>query len=341
MHCPLSSKVGSMAAAQRRLVVFCGAPDSWRGLEQIANSESIRERFEVVGVVADHRSTRSDPVATVAAAFGIPLLVDHLGAESSRQWIGALRPDYGLILTFGERLPVDVIGLFSGYVLNVHPSDLPKRRGGMALEATILSGESLVLTVHKVTSRLDQGPWLLKSAPVSVSNLDIDIVSRIRWSMTGEIVEAALLLVADDRDHFRAQDESAATYMWRRDTPRHLAVRWALDDPSMILRRALAGGAIVYVEVANEVTQLHLTQMFVVLAEHSHMPGLVLAYDGAVLKVACNGGYLHVTRFERHLGGGRTSIVEMDAIQSQFKSFGQETVAFLSPEEVDRRLNQD
>ncbi len=57
--------------------------------------------------------------------------------------------------------------------INVHPSDLPRYRGGFPLEAQILNGDRrLYVTVHHTVPRIDAGAVLARSQPLKIKRSD-------------------------------------------------------------------------------------------------------------------------------------------------------------------------
>tara|TARA_B110000046_G_scaffold112510_1_gene119673 strand:+ start:4358 stop:5317 length:960 start_codon:yes stop_codon:yes gene_type:complete len=60
-------------------------------------------------------------------------------------------------------VPEQIIEIFPLGVLNAHSGDLPKYKGNAAVNWAILNGEKeIALTIHKMTSRLDEGPIMVK-----------------------------------------------------------------------------------------------------------------------------------------------------------------------------------
>lgn len=57
--------------------------------------------------------------------------------------------------------------------INVHPSDLPRYRGGFPLEAQILAGERMLhISVHRTIRAIDAGEVLARSQPLKIKRSD-------------------------------------------------------------------------------------------------------------------------------------------------------------------------
>jgi methionyl-tRNA formyltransferase len=66
--------------------------------------------------------------------------------------------DIGILASFGEIIPKEVIKHFPLGILNIHPSLLPKYRGSSPLQAAILSEDTTGVSIIKLDEELDHGP---------------------------------------------------------------------------------------------------------------------------------------------------------------------------------------
>ena len=93
----------------------------------------------------------------------------------------------------------------------LHPSPLPKYRGGSPIQHQIINGESLsAVTFFKMTDKLDEGPILYQEYFSLKGNLK-DIFSRIIPLGTSGILRILTFNIKED-----LQDESQATFYKRR-----------------------------------------------------------------------------------------------------------------------------
>ena len=69
-----------------------------------------------------------------------------------------LKPDIGILASFGEIIPREVLNYFPHGILNIHPSLLPKYRGASPVRAAIAAGEiETGATIIKLDEKLDHG----------------------------------------------------------------------------------------------------------------------------------------------------------------------------------------
>jgi methionyl-tRNA formyltransferase len=78
----------------------------------------------------------------------------------------------GVICSFGQIIPSNILNLFPYGILNIHPSLLPKYRGASPIASAILSGDKVTgYTVILARAGLDTGP-VVGQKQVSISSSD-------------------------------------------------------------------------------------------------------------------------------------------------------------------------
>jgi phosphoribosylglycinamide formyltransferase-1 len=149
------------------------------GLEKAA-------RMGVPTAAIDHR-----PFGKDRAAFEAELLKPILAAE----------PDVICLAGFMRVLTPDFVGHFAGWMLNIHPSLLPKYPGLHTHARAIEAGDPEAgCTVHEVTPILDDGP-ILGQARVPVEPGDTPETLAVRVLVQEHRLYPAVLrrFVAGDR----------------------------------------------------------------------------------------------------------------------------------------------
>lgn len=115
--------------------------------------------------------------------------------------IDAYQPDLVVLAGFMRILTEGFVNHFSGRMLNIHPSLLPRYKGLNTHQQAIDNGDSVHgATVHFVTPDLDSGPLIIQaSVPVSADDNADSLASRvlenehliypkaIAWVATGRI----------------------------------------------------------------------------------------------------------------------------------------------------------
>ena len=121
--------------------------------------------YEVALVTGDNPDA---PGLGLAQAEGIPVVRIPAPAKDKSPFFAALQKtleDHSIDLIalagFMRIIPADFVDRWSGRILNIHPSLLPKYKGLGTHEAVLAAGETLTgATVHLVSNELDSGEIL-------------------------------------------------------------------------------------------------------------------------------------------------------------------------------------
>ncbi len=139
---------------------------------------------------------------------GIPqTVVDHrehadrAGFERAlRHALAACNPDLIILAGFMRILTPDFVNQFSGRMVNIHPSLLPKLRGLDTHARALATGETRHgASVHFVTSELDGGPVILQSTvPMHEHDTPETLAARVQ-AAEHRLYPAALRLICSGR----------------------------------------------------------------------------------------------------------------------------------------------
>lgn len=69
-----------------------------------------------------------------------------------------------LLAGFMKLIPADFVNLWSGRILNIHPSLLPAFPGLHSLQNSYAAGASMGITVHHVSPEMDAGPIIFQKS---------------------------------------------------------------------------------------------------------------------------------------------------------------------------------
>lgn len=99
--------------------------------------------------------------------------------------IEALKPDAGVVVSYGKIIPQAIIDLFPLGLVNIHASLLPKYRGASPIEAAILAGDSETgVSLMRIEAGLDSGPvYAQSSLPISENSTKPELFETL--SMLG------------------------------------------------------------------------------------------------------------------------------------------------------------
>jgi len=216
-------------------VVYCGTPaDAVPALRAL-----VEARYDVALVVTqpDRRRGRGSdlvpsPVKAAADTLGLPVRTPERAREVEAE-VRALDVDVGVVVAFGQLLPVPLLEATRLGFVNVHFSLLPRWRGASPVERAILAGDRETgVCVMRLEEGLDTGPvYACDRTPIAPeetagelrtrlvgigSDLLVRTLPRIETStpvpQVGEVTYAAKLTV----EEFRIDPAASATDLARR-----------------------------------------------------------------------------------------------------------------------------
>lgn len=124
-----------------------------------------------------------------------------------------IRPDIGIVASFGALIPQEIIDWPRLGLLNLHPSLLPKYRGSTPVPTAILNGEKETgLTIIKVDNQIDHGPIVLQfKEEIGKDETSDDLLKRLFAKGAQELI---LLLPEyfENKIELEDQKHSEATF---------------------------------------------------------------------------------------------------------------------------------
>jgi len=138
----------------------------------------VKSGYHVVGAVTQPdkpkgrgRKHIAPPVKTCALELGIPVYQpDRVRDEDFLDTFRKISPDMVALVAFGQILPREILDSPRFGCLNVHPSLLPKYRGGAPINWPIINGDRKTgVTIMLMDEGVDSGDILLQE------EIDIDI----------------------------------------------------------------------------------------------------------------------------------------------------------------------
>lgn len=167
------------------VVLISGSGSNLQSIIEGCQSGTIRGR--IVAVVSN-QSTAYGLVRAQQA--GIPATCLDAKAYSNRQAYDAAllalieqyQPDLVVLAGFMRILSPDFVAHFTGKLLNIHPSLLPKYPGLHTHRKALENGDKEHGTsVHFVTEELDGGPVILQAkVPIFPEDTEEDLIERVK-----------------------------------------------------------------------------------------------------------------------------------------------------------------
>ena len=140
-------------------VVYCGYDFFWTVLQEILSGGN--PLLALYTFRTDDYYHFHQKVAALAHGVGAPVQLDPITLHSLAHIPRAER-NLLICAAYPHKIPAEVIASFD-YVVNVHPSLLPHRRGPWPLPWSILRGDVKTgVTLHKLDRNLDTGDILLQ-----------------------------------------------------------------------------------------------------------------------------------------------------------------------------------
>lgn len=147
----------------KKRVLFVGIPD----MAYVCLDGLLREGVNLVGVVGpkkNHNTYKSfrDYVLDRKLNF---IEYDSLKDETFLNTLKDLNPDIAVVCSFNYKIPKAMLDIPKDGFVNVHPSLLPKYRGGNPYSAIIMNGEKESgVTLHLMDEGFDTGDIILQKS---------------------------------------------------------------------------------------------------------------------------------------------------------------------------------
>lgn len=232
---------------------------------------------------------KPDPLKTAALAAGIPChQPPSYKSEAVRAEIAALAPELIVLAYVTLIVPESVIAIPTKGAICFHPSLLPRRRGGSAINWTLIEGDPKAgITVFWTDAGIDTGPILLqREIEIGPDDSAGSLYYQRIFQPGVDLVLESVALIDAGRAPSIAQDEAQASYEpLCRDA--HAAIDWA--KPAQRVHDLIRGcdpqpGA--YTTVGDKRLRLYESRK----AEGAGTPGTVLAIGPDGLTVATGAG---------------------------------------------------
>jgi methionyl-tRNA formyltransferase len=239
------------------------------------------------------------PVKQRALELGLEVFTpETISSPGAIERLKALEPDFIAVAAYGQKIPAQVLGLPKYACLNVHPSLLPKYRGGNPVQRQIMAGEQKSgVTIIYMSERMDAGDICLQKV------LDVDPDETYgtleqRLSVVGaEALVEAMCLVYTGSAARTPQNEEESTYAPHLKPGEEL-INWqasAEDIHNLVRALSPVPGAVTV--FGSERTKIWRTKL---LPSESYpfpadtVPGTILKAGDTMAVVRCGKGVIGV-----------------------------------------------
>lgn len=239
---------------------------------------------------------RETPVNAHAKRLGLPVVTtDSLEKPEVLELIKSQAPDFVVVVAFGQKIPNEIIELPKHACLNVHPSLLPKFRGGNPIQRAIMAGEKVsgVTTIY-LSQRMDAGDICLQRSVDIDPDETFGTLEQRLSSLGAHLLLESMSLIYQGNGVRIPQDHAKKTMA------RHLAkgediIDWNQDAKRVHnLVRALnpRPGAVTF--LSGQRIKIWETSVAEEYSEEG-IPGRVLGVKGDSVLVSCGTGKLLIS----------------------------------------------
>lgn len=245
---------------------------------------------------------RPAPIKRAASALGVPVLQPPRLDDVLARRLEALRPEIGVVVDYGLKVPTPILHVPQRGTIGVHPSLLPKYRGASPIQWAILRGEELTgVTVFRVTEAMDSGEVLLQDM-TAIAPEETAVELRDRLAQQGAaLLVRALDLLERGEVQWHPQDDRAATPAPKL-TKADGCIDWAQPAPAIVNRiRGVQPWPVAFTAWQGKTLRLWRGRSVIGCAVAT--PGTVVNVTSAGCVVSAGAGGVELT--EVQLEGGR------------------------------------
>lgn len=199
-------------------IVFLGNPDL-----AMPSLTALAGVFDVILVVTNpdrpagrKRRHQPTPVKQEAERLGLNVFQPPtLRSRKAIRYIAACRPDFLVVVAYGEILRRAVLEIPRIAPVNAHASLLPRHRGPSPITAAILSGDRETgVSTMRMTREMDAGPiYLQRKVPVEPDDTALSLTTRLAPAAAALLVETILGIIDGNIREERQQGEPTYTSM--------------------------------------------------------------------------------------------------------------------------------
>jgi len=166
------------------------------------------------------RSVLPNPAHETAKKTGIPVLTPEKLDEKLEEKLNAIIADLkksfevvGFVFAYGKIIPPQIIDLFDGKLLNLHPSLLPKYRGASPIQSAILDSKKKTgYSIIEIDEKVDSGNILFQDELKVLPNDDYTTLRKRIVLSSGKKIPEIINNYVTGKIFPKKQDDRLATY---------------------------------------------------------------------------------------------------------------------------------
>ena len=276
------------------------------------------EGYDIVAVVSQpdkpvgrSHTVEMTPTHSFASSVGIPTIAPDKLKESIDEVL-AYKPDLIITCAYGQIIPEAILEYPKYGCVNVHPSLLPKYRGGAPVHHAILNGDKETgVCLMEMVKKMDAGKVYAKTVVPIGEDMTTEELNIELEKASCELIRNELPKIISGELQGVEQNEDEVVIA-KNISKEEEEVSFSSEDIDHLYNhiRALIDWPIAYGVIEGKRMKFYSARK--TNTDHDYAIGEVIGFDDGVMNVACIGGILHV--FEMQLEGKK----KMDA--SAFKN---------------------
>jgi len=247
------------------------------------------------------RALSPPPVKQFADSRGISVFQPETLDADARARIRATRPEVGVLVAYGARIPEELIAGFPKGIVNIHPSLLPRHRGATPIEGAIRAGDrESGVSLMLIDPELDHGPVIgARTIPLTGSETAVSLRAAMVPLMRDLLTREFPRFVKGDLTPV-PQDHGRATFT-RQIRDEDARIDWSAPVEEVErLVRAMHGGVVAWTKWGETRIRIHRARGAAGAGDGK--TGILSVRDG-MPAVSCSNGWLLLD--ELQLAGGK------------------------------------
>lgn len=281
-------------------IVFMGTPDF-----AVPSLKRLIEEYNVTAVLTQPDKPKGrgkkvayPPVKEEALKHGIPVYQPIKLKDDAEltQTLKDLKPDFMIVVAFGQILTKEVLDIPKYGCINLHASLLPMYRGAAPLNWAIINGEKVTgNTTQLMDIGIDTGDMILKDEVEITNNMTSGELHDILMVRGADLLIKSIEGIVNENIVLQKQsDETFYAKMLDKDLAN---INWDMSSREIHnLVRGLNPWPIAYTDYKGERMKIYETE---VLEEKTSMkPGTVLDVNKSGVKIACKESVLLIKKVQ-------------------------------------------
>ncbi|MBQ1467072.1 MAG: methionyl-tRNA formyltransferase [Solobacterium sp.] len=264
----------------------------------------IEEKYNVVLAVSQpdkpvgrHHQVVSTPVHELADKYGIPVLQPERLREETEK-ILEYTPDLIVTCAYGQFVPEVILNYPKYGCLNIHPSLLPKYRGGAPVHHAVWNGDTETgVALMEMIKKMDAGKvYAVKRVPIGPDETTEELNLRL-MEVSKELIREALPEYLEGNLPGTEQEEEKATIA-RNISKEDECISFKKEALHQVYNhiRALIDWPVAYARINNK--RLKIYRAEIREGGCTEEPGTVLGFRDGAMEVACTGGILRILELQ-------------------------------------------